>query len=506
MRGSPLVRVSVAGLIGGLAAMLSPPPGLAAQEFPGFGGIGIGLGAVSPEDAKTGFGATLDVGLGYLRWPRVRPFAGLSYFGADVDRSVGGSPVGGSLSAKGGRAGLRLDLVQAARFSPYLAVALTAHSLDADVPDPGTEQLLDGFYVGAGISGGLAFALDSARRMSATAEARRVFAANVGHTGLLLGVRYMPRGIEAYTDVAAQRRRAREEEARLAREREEARLAAERSRLEADSLRAVQARQEADRLRAEQARAEEDRLARERARQEDAGRLERERLERERAAQEQQQREAARQQERQQSREEIERLRRQADSLDAARRREAEARVAAEADAAAARARAAAADSATREAERRAAEAESKRYQALLDLNRLIADVTEIRETERGLAIVLGQGLFASGQYQLSPRARQQIGTIAGVLAQYPDNQLSVEGHTDSVGSEVANQRLSERRAESVRAALIGEGVNPARVTMAGYGQGQPVADNRTPEGRASNRRVEIVILGARRPSASPQR
>ncbi|MDQ3518912.1 MAG: OmpA family protein [Gemmatimonadota bacterium] len=130
-----------------------------------------------------------------------------------------------------------------------------------------------------------------------------------------------------------------------------------------------------------------------------------------------------------------------------------------------------------------------------------MTDVTEIRETERGLAIVLGQGLFASGQYQLSPRARSQIGTIGAVLAQYPDNRISVEGHTDSVGRELANQRLSEMRAEAVRAALIAERVDPARIDMAGYGQSQPVADNNTAEGRGRNRRVEIVIVGARRPA-----
>jgi outer membrane protein OmpA-like peptidoglycan-associated protein len=69
----------------------------------------------------------------------------------------------------------------------------------------------------------------------------------------------------------------------------------------------------------------------------------------------------------------------------------------------------------------------------------------------------------------------------------------------------VTNQRLSEQRAEAVRAALIAQGLNPARVTMVGYGEGQPVADNETPAGRAQNRRVEMLIVGARRPAVTPR-
>ena len=151
-------------------------------------------------------------------------------------------------------------------------------------------------------------------------------------------------------------------------------------------------------------------------------------------------------------------------------------------------------------------EAERKRYRALLDLDRLISDVTEIKETERGLSIVLGQGLFASGQYRLSERARTQVGTIAAVLAQYEERRISVEGHTDAAGGELANQRLSELRAEAVRAAVIARGVEPGGIDMAGYGEGTPVADNDTPEGRAQNRRVEIILVGARRPVEPPGR
>lgn len=482
-----------------LGALLLPST-LRGQQFPGLGGVGVRAAAVTPEQAKTGFGVSADLDLGSLRLPWLRTLLGFNYFTADVDRRVAGTPVGGSMTAMSGRVGIRADMFAGARFSPYVGAALGGHSVNASVADPGTQDLLDGFYMGAGVSGGFAFALDSARRFSVVGEVRRAFVTNVGHTAYELGFRFSPRGALMYSDIAANERRlAREEQARLAREREEARLAIERANVQRDSLAAAQERRDAERLRTEQQRQEAERLTRER---EDADRLERERIERERASQAQRDRDAVRQQQQVQSQAEIDRLRRQADSLRAAQSAEARARSAAEAAADSARARAVAADSAARAANARAGEAERRRYEALLDLDRLITTVTEIRDTPRGLVIVLGEGLFASGQFTLSPRARSEIEAIAAVLAQYEDNRIAVEGHTDSVGSEVANQRLSERRAETVRAALIGRGVAPSRIEMAGFGQGVPVADNATAEGRARNRRVEITIIGGRRPGS----
>jgi outer membrane protein OmpA-like peptidoglycan-associated protein len=170
--------------------------------------------------------------------------------------------------------------------------------------------------------------------------------------------------------------------------------------------------------------------------------------------------------------------------LERARREAADARAAAEA------------------AERRAREAEDRMYRALLDLDRLIANVTAIRETERGLTIMLGEGLFDVGQHTLSPRARDEVQRIAAVLLQFPQHPVSVEGHTDSTGSLALNQHLSEQRAHAVRAGLVAEGVDPNRVGVVGHGPLLPIADNATGAGRAQNRRVEIVLLGAQRPAA----
>jgi OOP family OmpA-OmpF porin len=82
----------------------------------------------------------------------------------------------------------------------------------------------------------------------------------------------------------------------------------------------------------------------------------------------------------------------------------------------------------------------------------------------------------------------------ANQLSQVPGTRVSVEGHTDSSGSDAYNQSLSERRASSVRDYLAGKGVENGRLSTAGYGESQPVADNATAEGRALNRRVELKV------------
>ena len=81
-------------------------------------------------------------------------------------------------------------------------------------------------------------------------------------------------------------------------------------------------------------------------------------------------------------------------------------------------------------------------------------------------------------------------------VKKYPGSKVRVEGYTDSTGTEDYNQALSERRAETVSSYLVKEGaVEPANVTAAGYGETNPIASNKTKEGRAKNRRVEILIM-----------
>ena len=125
----------------------------------------------------------------------------------------------------------------------------------------------------------------------------------------------------------------------------------------------------------------------------------------------------------------------------------------------------------------------------------------EARETERGVIVNLPDVLFEFGKANLTSGAREKTGDIAGVLTnQAKGRRVSIEGHTDSIGSDAANQVLSERRANSVAAAIESEGVNKERIVTKGYGKRYPVAPNKNsdgtdnPSGRSKNRRVEVII------------
>ncbi len=103
--------------------------------------------------------------------------------------------------------------------------------------------------------------------------------------------------------------------------------------------------------------------------------------------------------------------------------------------------------------------------------------------------------LFAVNSATLRPGAYDEVERVARVLKQYPETAIRIAGHTDSTGKEDYNQKLSERRAEAVKTALVGMGVNPARLTTIGYGASKPVAANNTEAGRQLNRRVEVRIV-----------
>jgi outer membrane protein OmpA-like peptidoglycan-associated protein len=122
-----------------------------------------------------------------------------------------------------------------------------------------------------------------------------------------------------------------------------------------------------------------------------------------------------------------------------------------------------------------------------------IAEV-QARVTERGLLVTLGDVLFLTGRYELQPTAAPRLDKLAAFLKQFPEKRLRIEGYTDSTGSTVSNRELSERRAEAVRSALLARGVDPARIEVAAYGEAYPIASNNTIDGRALNRRVEVVV------------
>lgn len=144
-------------------------------------------------------------------------------------------------------------------------------------------------------------------------------------------------------------------------------------------------------------------------------------------------------------------------------------------------------------AERQAREEAERRAKEAADA---LAKVAAVKQEPRGMVITLsGSVLFASGKSELLPAAQAKLNDVAGVLAkQSPDQKLIVEGHTDSQGSAALNQTLSQKRAESVRSYLTTHGVDPTRIVAEGKGPAQPIADNASAEGRANNRRVEIII------------
>jgi outer membrane protein OmpA-like peptidoglycan-associated protein len=191
------------------------------------------------------------------------------------------------------------------------------------------------------------------------------------------------------------------------------------------------------------------------------------------------------------------RLRRQLAQTEAQREAAAREAAAANAQAASASARAAA-EAARADSLRRVAEETNQRLNdALNNVRQLVSEITNLRETTRGLVISLSDVLFDVNRATLRAGGAQNMRRIAEILRQYPDNQISVEGHTDATGSDAYNQKLSEDRAASVRAALVAGGVDASRITSRGFGEGQPVASNNTAEGRQQNRRVEVVVLGA---------
>lgn len=132
----------------------------------------------------------------------------------------------------------------------------------------------------------------------------------------------------------------------------------------------------------------------------------------------------------------------------------------------------------------------------LADALKSLEEIAKIKEESRGLVITLdGSVLFASGKTSLLPMAKDRLARVAKVLQQQSDDKkIVVEGHTDSIGTDDANLKLSQGRADSVREYLVSEGVKADRIKAEGKGETTPISDNKTPEGRANNRRVEIVI------------
>jgi outer membrane protein OmpA-like peptidoglycan-associated protein len=116
------------------------------------------------------------------------------------------------------------------------------------------------------------------------------------------------------------------------------------------------------------------------------------------------------------------------------------------------------------------------------------------KKTDRGMVLTLGDVLFDTGKSTLKPGAFGTIGRLASVLKEDPSRKVTIEGHTDSVGSDEFNQQLSEARANAVRSALLERGVEDSQITAVGKGESFPVASNDNAAGRQQNRRVEMIF------------
>jgi outer membrane protein OmpA-like peptidoglycan-associated protein len=133
----------------------------------------------------------------------------------------------------------------------------------------------------------------------------------------------------------------------------------------------------------------------------------------------------------------------------------------------------------------------------------------ETRESARGLIMMVPDVLFVTGSARLTNVARERLARVSGILAAQPELHIAIEGHTDSVGDDERNQRLSERRAQEVFAYLMQQKIPPESMEVGAFGEARPIAANDTAEGRQQNRRVEVVVsgesIGAPSTTAPPQ-
>ena len=158
------------------------------------------------------------------------------------------------------------------------------------------------------------------------------------------------------------------------------------------------------------------------------------------------------------------------------------------------------AEARTREAEqaRMAARAEAERAaRAKAAADQLMRELSDLKakQTERGIVLTIGDVLFATGKADLSSDALRSVGKLADFLQKYPNRNVLIEGHTDSVGSDEFNLTLSQKRADSVKETLTSRGIGEGRIATKGYGKKYPVASNDTVAGKQQNRRVEVIVL-----------
>jgi outer membrane protein OmpA-like peptidoglycan-associated protein len=173
-----------------------------------------------------------------------------------------------------------------------------------------------------------------------------------------------------------------------------------------------------------------------------------------------------------------------------------QARQAAVAEQQAALAQKQAAEAEAEKARQAAARAESEKADMRAQLLAQLNSILQTNDSARGLIVNMSDVLFDTGSFTLKPGAREKLAKVSGILLAHPGLTMQIEGHTDSVGGDAFNVKLSEQRADSVKDFLGEQGVSLSSITAQGFGKAEPVATNDTAEGRQRNRRVEIVVNG----------
>jgi outer membrane protein OmpA-like peptidoglycan-associated protein len=187
----------------------------------------------------------------------------------------------------------------------------------------------------------------------------------------------------------------------------------------------------------------------------------------------------------------------QAANLADRQRTEAEAaRAAAQAERQAAQRESELARKAAADAEHMRAQAEADRVNLRAQLLTQLNLILKTSDTARGLIVNMSDVLFEFGKSTLRPEAREKLAKMSGIILSHPGLHLEIEGHTDSVGSDDFNQKLSEQRAESARKYLQDAGIATDNLVARGFGESKPVASNDSDAGRSQNRRVEMIVTG----------
>jgi outer membrane protein OmpA-like peptidoglycan-associated protein len=149
-------------------------------------------------------------------------------------------------------------------------------------------------------------------------------------------------------------------------------------------------------------------------------------------------------------------------------------------------------EAAKEEAERARTATAALRAQLLQQLN----SVLQTTDSRRGLVVNIADVLFDFSKYDLKTDAKIKLAKLGGIIQAHPGLHLAIEGHTDNIGSDEANMKLSQQRADTVRDFLVEQGLTADTVTAVGLGKAEPVADNSSNDGRQKNRRVEIIVSG----------